>query len=60
MTAGIVKDLLEKERILVKGMYSAKSDKKYDAFVSIEEWTGKDGKIRIGYKMEFPEKSCHK
>jgi len=53
LTATIVKEILAKGKSHVKGLYSEKKDKTYDAWVSFNEYTGKDGKIRIGYKMEF-------
>ncbi|GHU59343.1 DNA topoisomerase [Clostridia bacterium] len=53
LTAEMVALLLKNGAIVVTGLYSKKKDTKYNACVSLEDVTGKDGKLRIGYKMEF-------
>ena len=56
LTAKIVKDLLLKDKVLVKGLFSEKTGNTYDAFISLGEWTGKDEKVRVAYIMMFPER----
>jgi DNA topoisomerase-3 len=52
LTQKIVAELLQKGRIHVKGMYSEKKNKLYDADVILEDTGGK----YINFKLEFPQK----
>ncbi len=54
LTAALVKNLLQKDKVLVKGLYSEKTGNKYDAYISLSERVGNDGKVRVDYKMSFP------
>jgi DNA topoisomerase-3 len=56
LTTAMVKKLLKDGKIHVKGLRSEKSGKEYEADVSFDEWTGKDGKKRVGFKMSFDKK----
>lgn len=49
--------LLSKGKVKVTGLYSEKKDATYDAIISFgDDWEGKDGKLHIGFKMEFENK----
>jgi DNA topoisomerase-3 len=52
LTAAILKDILEKKKILVKGLTSEKTGKNYDAFVWIEE-VDFNGKTYFNFKFEL-------
>lgn len=46
--------LLSKGKVKVTGFYSEKKGTTYDAVISFgDDWEGKDGKLHIGFKMEF-------
>ena len=46
--------LLNKGKVKVTGLFSEKKGTTYDAIISFgDDWEGKDGKLHIGFKMEF-------
>ena len=51
LTVGTLKKLLEKGKVLLKGCYSEKSGKTYDAYIGFNDYVGKDGKQRVGFKI---------
>jgi DNA topoisomerase-3 len=53
LTPKIVSEILQQGKAFVKGLYSEKTQKKYDAYVVLDEYDGKDGKKHIGYKITF-------
>lgn len=58
LTTDIVRKVLEKGKVLLKGCYSEKSQKTYDAYVGLGEYTAKDGTIKTGFKiLEFKNNS---
>lgn len=49
--------LLAKGKVKVSGLYSERKNKTYDAIISFgDDWEDKNGKQRIGFKMEFENK----
>ncbi len=55
--AKTLQTLLAKGKTKVSGLYSEKTGKTYDAVVSFgDDWTDKNGKSHIGFKMEFENK----
>lgn len=50
LTASIVQKLLEKGKVLIKGCYSQKTGKTYDAYIGFNDYV-KDGKQRVGFKI---------
>lgn len=59
--AKTLQTLLSKGKIKVTGLYSEKKNTTYDAIISFgDDWTDKQGKSRIGFKMEFENKSQNK
>lgn len=58
LTVGTLQNLLEKGKVLLKGCYSEKSGKTYDAYIGFNDYVGKDGKQRVGFKIiEFANSS---
>ena len=54
LTDSIMKSLLTKGKAKVCGLKSKTKDTTYDAVISFgDDWTDKNGKIRIGFGMEF-------
>lgn len=54
LTDGIMKSLLTKKKAKISGFKSEKTGKTYDAVISFgNDWTDKNGKLRIGFAMEF-------
>ena len=51
LTVGTLQKLLAKGKVLLKGCYSEKSGKTYDAYIGFNDYVGKDGKQRIGFKI---------
>lgn len=51
LTIGTLQKLLEKGKVLLKGCYSEKSGKTYDAYIGFNDYVGKDGKKRVGFKI---------
>ena len=51
LTVGTLQKLLTKGKVLLKGCYSEKSGKTYDAYIGFNDYVGKDGKQRIGFKI---------
>ncbi len=51
LTVGTLQKLLEKGKVLLKGCYSEKSGKTYDAYIGFNDYVGKDGKQRVGFKI---------
>ena len=46
--------LLNKGKVKVTGLFSERKGTTYDAIISFgDDWKGKDGKLHIGFKMEF-------
>ena len=52
LTSSMVKSLLEKGRVNVKGLYSEKSGKKYDAIVVLDD----TGDKYVNFKLEYNQK----
>lgn len=53
--------LLTKGKIKVKGLYSEKKNKIYDATILFgEDWTDAQGNAHIGFTMEFDKGSPQK
>lgn len=49
-----LKTLLAEGKVKVTGLFSEKKGTTYDAIISFgKDWEGKDGKLHIGFKMEF-------
>ncbi|MCM1060922.1 MAG: DNA topoisomerase 3 [Eubacterium sp.] len=54
LTAAVLQKLLEKGKVLLKGCYSEKSGKTYDAYIGFKDYTDKNGKNRVGFTiLEF-------
>lgn len=54
LTVGVLQKLLAKGKVLLKGCYSEKSGKTYDAYIGFKDYTDKNGKPRIGFTiLEF-------
>lgn len=54
LTAAVLQKLLTKGKVLLKGCYSEKSGKTYDAYIGFKDYTDKNGKPRIGFTiLEF-------
>lgn len=54
LTAAVLQKLLAKGKVLLKGCYSEKSGKTYDAYIGFKDYTDKNGKPRIGFTiLEF-------
>lgn len=54
LTAATLQKLLAKGKVLLKGCYSEKSGKTYDAYIGFKDYTDKNGKPRIGFTiLEF-------
>lgn len=51
LTAALMQKLLSSEKVLLKGCYSEKTGKTYDAYICFNDYTGKDGKERVGFKI---------
>ena len=51
--AATVKALLSKGKVSVKGLYSSNTGKTYDAVIKFADYTDKNGKLRVGYEMDF-------
>lgn len=55
--AKTLQTLLAKGKVKVSGLYSEKTGKTYDAVVLFgKDWEDKNGKLRIGFAMEFDNK----
>ena len=55
-TGAIAEGLLKNGRIFVKGLYSQKKNKTYDAYVVLDDTGGK----YVNFKVEFPQRSEQK
>ena len=51
LTVSTFQKLLEKGKVLLKGCYSEKSGRTYDAYIGFNDYVGKDGKQRVGFKI---------
>lgn len=51
LTVSTLQKLLAKGKVLLKGCYSEKSGKTYDAYIGFNDYVGKDGKQRVGFKI---------
>lgn len=51
LTVGTLQKLLAKGKVLLKGCYSEKSGKTYDAYIGFNDYVGKDGTKRVGFKI---------
>lgn len=51
LTVGTLQKLLAKGKVLLKGCYSEKSGKTYDAYIGFNDYAGKDGTPRVGFKI---------
>ena len=51
LTTDQVKELLSKGKTFIKGIYSAKKDKTFDAFLCLS-----DNGEHINYRYEFPDR----
>ncbi len=51
LTVGTLQKLLAKGKVLLKGCYSEKSGKTYDAYIGFNDYVSKDGKQRVGFKI---------
>ena len=56
LTAAIATTLLKEERVFVKGLYSPKTGKTYDATVVLDDSGGQ----YVDFKLEFPQKKSNK
>ena len=52
LTAAIATTLLKEERVFVKGLYSPKTGKAYDAMIVLDDSGGQ----YVNFKLEFPQK----
>ena len=58
LTAATLQKLLTNGKVLLKGCYSEKTGKTYDAYIGFNDYVGKDGKQRVGFKiLEFANNS---
>ncbi len=56
LTTAMLQKLLEKGKFLLKGCYSEKSGKTYDAYIGFKDYTDKNGNRRVGFAiLEFAE-----
>ena len=51
LTVSTMQKLLDKRKVLLKGCYSKKSGKTYDAYIGFNDYVGKDGKQQVGFKI---------
>lgn len=51
LTAATLQKLLTNGKVLLKGCYSEKTGKTYDAYIGLNDYVGNDGKQRIGFKI---------
>lgn len=51
LTVSTLQRLLDKGKVLLKGCYSEKSGRTYDAYVGFNDYVGKDGTSRVGFKI---------
>ena len=51
LTVGTLQKLLAKGKVLLKGCYSEKSGRTYDAYIGFNDYVGKDGTPRVGFKI---------
>lgn len=52
-----ISDLLAHGRSHVKGLYSARTGKTFDADLVLTETTNKDGQRIVSYELDFPKNS---
>lgn len=53
LSSSIVKSLLAKGKVKVSGLKSEKTGGTYDAIISFKDWTDKNDKPKVGFKIEF-------
>ena len=51
LTVSTLQKLLDKGKVLLKGCYSEKSGRTYDAYIGFNDYVGKDGASRVGFKI---------
>lgn len=51
LTVGTLQKLLAKGKVLLKGCYSEKSGRTYDAYIGFNDYVGKGGTQRVGFKI---------
>lgn len=51
LTVDILKNLLANGKVLLKGCYSERTGKTYDAYVGFKDYIGKDNKLRTGFEI---------
>ena len=60
MSRKLASDLLAHGRSHVKGLYSARTGKTFDADLVLTETTNKDGQRIVSYELDFPKNSKSK